>query len=393
MKLQLIVPLVTLVLLTGCQSSKSVQIDHTIVNSTNKFTPHAVETRSDVFNLNADIRSKLDFYFGQNNGLKMADSLMDFLINSGDASLAYQSGANLTASQAFYNLNANCLSLSILSYSIAKHLGLRTQFQRVDIPEFWDRSRGYSLLTGHVNIKVSEYDTSLDNVNTLYTNPRSATIDFDPNSRDQGFDTHAITSDRILSMFYNNKGAMAMIAEQFDTAYSYYKAAIQADPYHDGTWGNLGVLYRLTNQYELAERAYEQALALNSANRNVLGNLAKLYRLTDRVQIAENIESRIHHARQQNPYYQIVLGNEALQKNDYDKALRHFRDARALNNKIHGAYFGMAMVYYAQGDMSRTEDYLQRAFNTADFTHDQKRYAGKLAMLKSVAKYQPREAN
>ena len=79
--------------------------------------------------------------------------LLHFLLENGDASLSYQSGATLTANQAYENLNANCLSLSILAYSLADYLGLEGQFQKVHIPEYWALDNGFNLLTGHINLK------------------------------------------------------------------------------------------------------------------------------------------------------------------------------------------------------------------------------------------------
>ncbi|MFM9587671.1 hypothetical protein, partial [Streptomyces caniscabiei] len=68
--------------------------------------------------------------------LRSTRKLLQFLLDNGDASLSYQSGATLIANQAYQNLNANCLSLSILAYSMADFLGMHSQFQQVHIPEY-----------------------------------------------------------------------------------------------------------------------------------------------------------------------------------------------------------------------------------------------------------------
>ncbi|RXE85119.1 tetratricopeptide repeat protein [Pseudoalteromonas sp. A757] len=377
------------VLLSACNSTPKATIDTSILQSEHQFNIQPVESYSEVFQLNNQIKAKLAHYFHNDEiGIKRAKMLMEFLVSSGDDSLSYLSGANLTANQTFRDMNANCLSLSILTHAIAKQLGLRTQFQRVHIPEYWDESQGYSLLTGHVNIKIFEVDNTKNAIKTLYVKPTSVTVDFDPNSRAQQFSTSAIDTNTILSMFYNNKGAMGMINGNLDLAYSYYKAAIESDPYHDGAWGNLGILYRITEQYELAERAYNQALAINHDNRNALGNLAKLYYLTERDREAEMIEANIHNLRKNNPYYMLVLGNEALKSGNLARAKHFYQKAYQLDRNIHGSYFGLAKVAYEQGDREKAEYYLNKAYKISVFEHDKARYEGKLALLKSVASNQ-----
>jgi tetratricopeptide (TPR) repeat protein len=363
-----------------------VLVDESLAEN-NAFKRQAVESEHDVFYLDTDITSQLANYFRKDTPqLGQTKALMQFLVDNGEASLSYQSDANLTASQAYYNLNANCLSLSILAYSMSKYLGFNVQFQRVHIPEYWDQSQGYSLLTGHVNLVVSEANRTIDNSQVMYTRPRSIVIDFDPNSRRQFFQTSNISKKRILSMFYSNKGAMALVSGKGDLAYSYLYEAVKADPLYSGAWGNLGILYRMGGFYEQAEKTYNQALALNPENNNVLGNLAILYKLTNRVEAGEQIIARLDEKRKNNPYYSIVKGNEALNNNNLTEALSHFRKARDLDSKLHDSYFGMAKVYFLKGDHERAKQYLSKAYEHSDFEHDRNRYQGNLQWLYAVAK-------
>jgi len=39
---------------------------------------------------------------------------------------------------------------------MAEYLGLDGQFQTVHIPEYWAVSDGYNLLTGHINLVVTQ---------------------------------------------------------------------------------------------------------------------------------------------------------------------------------------------------------------------------------------------
>ncbi|MCG7533711.1 tetratricopeptide repeat protein [Pseudoalteromonas sp. OOF1S-7] len=383
---------ISTLLLSGCESTKVEPEVNMLLLDNVPFSQHAVETQNEIFALDANIRATLDRYLDRNNGsnIKVAEQLLQFLVENGDSSLSYMRGANLSAAEAFYDLNANCLSLSILAYSLSDYLGFKGQFQRVHIPEYWAQTKGYSLLTGHVNLVVTQTNSGArknsDNREVLYTRPARVVIDFDPNSRQQKFTTSKISKERITAMFYSNKGAMHMINKEMDMAYSYFRAAIDIDPLYSAAWGNLAVLYRINNHTEQAESLYQQALLINDENKTALGNLALLYELTDRPEKAKAIRTQLHTLRKDNPYYQIALGDEAFANENYDKALKHYRTANKLSASIHEGYFGLAKVYYVQGDLELSKTFLNRALNHASFTHDKKRYRNKLEWLSAVAK-------
>lgn len=350
----------------------------------NEFRLSKVESQEEIFALTPRIKRQLDSAFPEDTrSLETTKRLLHFLLENGDASLSYQSGATLTANQAYADLNANCLSLSILAYSLAEYLGLEGQFQKVHIPEYWARNNGFSLLTGHINLKVREHDKHAINRTIIYPGSRSLVIDFDPNSRQAAFKTSHINKARITAMFYNNKGVSAMLSHDYGRAYSYYKAAINTDSAYSGAWGNLGVLLRLTDLYPEAEVAYQYAITLDADNNTALGNLALLYNLTNREQQGNAILTQLDKKRQTNPYYHISLGNDAYATGRYEDAIAHFKKARTLDNNLHDSDFGLARIYFQLGDLKLAKKYLTMANNKADFDHDKQRYESKLQALRS----------
>ncbi|TMO26719.1 MULTISPECIES: tetratricopeptide repeat protein [Pseudoalteromonas] len=372
-------------LLTACSSTenKSAPPPLALTQST-EFSPIEVETQEEIFALSEHVRTQLDSAFPKDSrSLQSTKRLLKFLLQNGDASLSYQSGATLTATQAYSNLNANCLSLSILAYSLAEYLGLDGQFQKVHIPEYWALDNGFNLLTGHINLKVRESEKQVVNRKVIYPEERSLIIDFDPNSRQEAFKTSNINKARITAMFYNNKGAAAMLKHDYDIAFSYYKAAVDIDSNYSGAWGNLGVLFRLTNDYENAETAYQYAISLDPDNNTALGNLARLYNLTDRQDLGQAILAKLDKKRQANPYYHISLGNDAYTTARYQDAIKHYKKARDLNPTLHDTDFGLARTYYQLGDLKLAKKHLTLANDKADFDHDKQRYEGKLQALRS----------
>ncbi|AOT09177.1 tetratricopeptide repeat protein [Pseudoalteromonas luteoviolacea] len=376
------------IIISGCKTIPPVNPHNLALLKQAPFKTLKVESQKEIFVLDEQIITSLEKHFRQDSQpeLKHAELIMQFLLENGDASLSYMSDANLTASQTYQNLNANCLSLSILSYSLSEFLNLEAEFQRVHVPEYWATSRGYNFLSGHINLKIHEDRTKYFTKQVLHTSPRTLTIDFDPNSRQQAFKTTPISKERVTAMFYNNKGAINMVENQYDLAFSYFYAAINMDQNYSSAWANLAILYRMAGDLNTAERLYEQAIALDPDNNTARGNLAVLYDLTDRAEQAEVIRESLHQFRKSNPYYVLTLGNQAMEDGNIGKAIRHYRNALKLNNKLHEGHFALAKAYYAKGDIQLTKIHMKRALDLAEFEHNQIQYKGKLEWLDAVAK-------
>ncbi|MDK1289305.1 tetratricopeptide repeat protein [Pseudoalteromonas umbrosa] len=376
------------IMLSGCQTTTSVNPDNLSLLNNAPFETLEVESQADIFVLDEQIIRSLKSHFRQDDQheLKHAQLLMQFLLENGDASLSYMSDANLTASQTYQNLNANCLSLSILAYSLSEFLNLQAEFQKVHVPEYWATSRGYNFLSGHINLKIHEDRVRYYTKQVLHTAPRTLTIDFDPNSRRQAFKTTPISKERVTAMFYNNKGALNMVDGNHDLAFSYFQAAIKLDQNYTSAWANLAILYRIAGEFDTAESFYNQAISLDPNNNTAKGNLAVLYDLTNRNKQAQEIRAALHQYRKNNPYYILTLGNQAMEEGKLNKAIRHYRNALKINSQLHEGHFALAKAYFAKGDLVQTKRHMKRALDHAEFEHNQKQYKGKLEWLDAVAK-------
>ena len=93
-----------------------------------------------------------------------------------------------------------------------------------------------------------------------------ADVDFDPQMLRNYFPRKAVSRDKVIAMFYNNKGADALVANSYPRAYSYFRAAAKISPALQQTWVNLGVLYRMVDEYEQGQTSF--AKRLKDANDN-----------------------------------------------------------------------------------------------------------------------------
>lgn len=312
-------------------------------------------------------------------------ALLKFIFREQHDPLQYVNNATLTALQTYQQREANCLSLTILSYSLARALGFKAQFQDVQIPEYWITRNGTSVLNGHVNLVVTPpYMQSA--AKTFISAEHNFLIDFERagGSRER-LPVRKISENDIVALFYNNKAADAMLIQQFDLAYHYLQAAADIAPGVAATWNNLAVLYRQRQMPDYAERAYLQSLKLEPEHANTMANLAILYSAMGRQQDAAALEAKVQQTRLRNPYYFVMQGNEALSQHRLADAEIAFHRSIRLQPKMSEALFGLAKVAIMQHDYAAATSYLQRARLHAPAGADRRLYDHKIEMLNAVA--------
>ena len=376
-----------LLILTGCQSTSSYQQASHKLNSSlyldeqfKNYKNINIESEEEIFALDDEmktlVREKLT---GERNNRQKAVKLLKHFFDSEQMSLAYKAGANVIASQAYKNREANCLSLTIMAYALAKAANLNVAFQSVKVPEYWVRNGRVNMLTGHVNLKVLDQKSP----NKIVFMERSvAEIDFDPYVVKKSFAKKIISKNTVVAMFYNNKGANAMIDGDYRTAYAYLKAATETDSNFSAAWGNLGILYRFKGFEQQAIDTYQYAISMNRNNLTAMSNLSMLLHINGEYEQAKQLDTFIMRKRANNPYYYALLGDEKFYIGDYRQAIHHYRKAIKLNKNIHEFYFGLAKVYYMLDDVEKAQSYMKKAIAKSRIKRFDEQYIAKLDMLK-----------
>jgi len=339
-----------------------------------------IETQHEVFELDDEMRAMVQAKLMNNlRASKKAQILLEHIFNEENIALKYEGNANVTAKEAYHSKAANCMSLTIMAYALATEAGMNVSFQKVEVPEYWSRNGQYSLLTGHVNLIVEE--SKKDNQHIVW-GKNATRIDFDPFVARKHFPSHVIKKHTLLAMFYNNKGADALVNNDLITAYQYVKASTQADPLFAPAWGNLGIIYKLSDRYDMAENAYHHAVSLKRDNLTSLGNLALLLKKQGRYDEAKPINAYIHKLRIRNPYYHSLLASEAFFNKKYQQALQHYKKAISLDDDQHEFYFGLAKVYYKQENVRLAKKAMTKAVALTKTKNTQRLYIAKLNFLK-----------
>lgn len=389
MKLPLLIyPIAIIVLLSGCQSTTPAMLfppEQLLVAPALKGDVTEPETAEQIFTLPEHTRLQLLRLISSTDSIEdRTTSVLKLILSYAHDGLLYDNAATKTASETIAAGRANCLSLSILTFSMAKELGMTAVFQDVQIPEYWTSELSQTWLNGHVNLRL-QHGRALRGAPGFVLLAKDIVVDFDPYSLKQQFPEYAISVNRVVAMFYNNKAAVAYASGNDAQAYRYYQAAIEADAFFAASWSNLGVLYRTNHMYQLAERSYQQSLTLDPDSTNAMANLAYLYRQRGEIAKAEPLEKRVMLKRRTNPYYHLMLGDEAYNSQRYDTAISHYEKAVALDDKNHEAYFGLARSYYAIQNNQQAASYMLKATRNAPSAYDQQRYRHKLAVLNQLS--------
>lgn len=379
---------ITNIFIVSCQSTIA-NIENTPVYTElyldNKFEQHtvpAIETEEEVFALDDEMKMMVtDKLLSVREPNKRAKRLLRHIFAKENIDLAYQSAANLTASQAYHSQTANCMSLTIMAYALAKEAGLDIKFQDVKVPEYWVRNGQYNMLTGHVNLILTE--ARVPNKTVVYGR-ELLQIDFDPDVYKKSFPKRVINKNTVLAMFYNNKGAQELVEKNYALAYRYLKEATLVDPSFSSAWGNLGILYKLNEINDFAEKSYLHAIDLDSNNLTALTNLSFLLESNKEFDKARKIEKKLHDKRITNPYYHALLADEAFFRGENEKAIKHYKRAIRMDNKVHEFYFGIAKVYYALNEIKRAESAMNKALAYNRTSAIESQYLAKLNFLKDL---------
>lgn len=380
---------VTMILLAACHSTA--QLKNQGANQTptdifldkkfQRYNNIKLETEAEIFALSAEMKVMANSLGIERDTRKKANKLLNHFFSPENINLAYKSGANVIAAQAFKNKEANCLSLTIMAYAIAKEAKLTVVFQSVDVPEYWVRNGQVNMLTGHINLKVLQ---PISPHRMIFLEKTEIEIDFDPFVNKKSFPKRKILKNTVLAMFYNNKGATAMVDGDYLTAYAYLRKATAVDRLFSPAWGNLGILYRLKGYQQSAIKSYRYAIRLNGNNLTAMENLSMLLHSNGEYEEAKKLDAYIMRKRANNPYYYSLLGDEKLYQGAYRAAINHYKKAIKLNKNIHEFYFGLAKVYYRLNELGKAANYVRKAMAISRSPQLDKQYLAKLNILRQI---------
>lgn len=279
--------------------------------------------------------------------------LVEFVSSEHGLALKYDGEATRTVREVAQSGKANCLSFTLLFVTLARRVGLEAHVQEIPQALAWYRQDGVILNAGHVNVRVK-------------AGGPWQTVDVTPNTLLARDRPNAISDERALAYFYNNRGAELMAAGDKIAAGRHLGAAIAVDPANTSAWNNFGVLSLRNGDHRAAEKAYATALKLDARHAAALSNLVTLYQQTGEHAQAVRFLRRLQEAQLADPFHQFLLGMEHEKRGDYANAANYYLRAIRLHRDEHVFHFSLARTYLLAGDVRRSRRALARAYALSD---------------------------
>ena len=343
----------------------------------------SIESEEQIFHVSPQMKDYIAKKQKAVGGIKnKTKKFVSDLFDPNSIGIEYDHRANLTASEAFDQGAANCMSLTLLSYVMLKEMGFNAIIYDVSLPENWTLDEGVVLANGHVNLKVHTPKSS----HIVDALDATVTIDFLPRSQMSILRQRALTLDEFIALYYNNKGADALIKGDKALAYKYFKAATKKAPQMSATWGNLASLYRQSGYVKQAEQVYSYAISIDQNNLTLKENLALLYQLTNRLNQAKKLRQEIEIKRKNNPYYFALQADKQYESGDYESSIANYKKAIRLHAKEPLFLLGIAKVHIKLNQIEQAQVYLERAKEIAPNINDKAKFQSKLAILSRQTK-------
>jgi Flp pilus assembly protein TadD len=325
----------------------------------------------DVLAVNDDMRAFLQEHVPPGTSRQRKVELILGAILQQGLHLDYHSFKTLTAEQAFYQREGNCLSFTNLFVALAREAGLDVEFQEVDVPPSWDRRGDSHLFNRHINARVR-----------LPFKGEQA-VDFDMAEFDVEYTRRRITDEYAKAQYHNNMAIYWLDEKQLNLAYLNIREAISLYPEAAYFWTNLGTLHRRVGDDLRAEAAWLEAVRL-ADEPSAISNLARLYEQQGKKQQAKQFADAVESYRRKNPYYLYRLGEEAYQAGEYGEARSLLRRAVRLREDEHEFYRLLGLSYLHLGDETAALRNFNLAEQTADNEVDRERYNRKQRLLVQV---------
>lgn len=280
--------------------------------------------------------------------------LVDFMFDPDGMDLRFDDQRTRTAAEAFAMRKANCLSFTLLFVALAREAGLDAYVQETAQIVTWYEEAGTVYNAGHVNAGVR-------------IGPKRTTIDINRSVLMTRSLPQAISDERALSHFYNNRGAELMRDGDLAAARAHLLAgvAVAREPFL-AVWNNLGVLEMREGRKQEAERSYLTALRRDPEYAATLLNLWQFYQRNGAPARAAEFQRRLEQAQLADPFHQFVLAVESEKNGDPEGAIAHYRRAIKLHRTEHRFHLGLARAYEQKGDLRRARKSLLRARDLAD---------------------------
>lgn len=285
--------------------------------------------------------------------------------------LSYDNFKTLTAEEAFYAREGNCMSFTNLFVALAREADVDVYYQEVEVPPTW----------------AAQGETWFDNrhINAIVDLPASLhVVDFNLAAYSPDFHSWKLDDTAALARYHNNMGVHWMSEGDYAQAFLHFREALALRPDVGYFWTNLGTLHRRQGEPAAAEAAYFRAIDV-SKDPAAMSNLSRLYADAGETELAERYAAQVRTFRRQNPYYLYHQAEQAYARHDYAEAEGLLDMAIGRNSHEHAFFRLRGIVQLSQGRPGPARESFLKAAELAE-GEDLEHYNRKLDVLAASAK-------
>ncbi|GAB2614775.1 tetratricopeptide repeat protein [Novilysobacter erysipheiresistens] len=274
--------------------------------------------------------------------------IVEFMLDPDGLALRYDLDTTRTVAETFRDRQGNCVSFTLTFVALAREAGLDAYVQEADEALVWLQGGGMMFYAGHVNAGVR-------------IGGRRYVVDFERNVVATSTPPEAISDQRALSHWYNNRGAERLMGGDIPGARSLLEASVELEPDFVPAWNNLGVLRLRSGEPEAAERAYLVALEHKPEHVPTLSNLTGLYQQLGEKDELARYQRKLRDVQRSDPYRNFVLGFQHESQGDNAQALAYYERAIGLHGREPRFFIAAARIHTELGHLEEAERSLQRA--------------------------------
>ena len=344
-----------------------------------KNTPYNVTSIKNLTRLSEAQRQELQAFISKDdmkdlpNRLKVAHFINDKMVN-----FNYE-GRNSTSSESWESKSGNCMALALLTYSIAKELGVYPVFQVVYASPVLTNITSDLLVTSD-HVRTFLYDEQPNG--HYFSGSTSTVIDYFPDRFDR---TGAIVSENeFLAMFYRNLAADALLLHNYEHAFVLLKQGFTLAPEYEPLINMMAIVHRRLGDNVTAEKLYRYGLNIEPSSLTILSNYRLLLELQGRKDDVAKIEQQLLSIESSNPYRYYSLGIEALEFEDYYRTIIFLEKFIKSAPYFHQAYLALAKAQLGLGNTKKAQKILKQAVELTDIPENKKYYLTKLEALNNT---------
>lgn len=372
-------------LISGCGSTQIVRLHEKPQSNLLQLPPHPFELVEvpeipDLFYLDEAQKAAFIEYFNDpaNQSVKPNKRLFNYLEKILDG--FHFQGQTYSASQALTLQAGNCLSLAILTTSLAQLVDLEFSYQRVNSAPVYHRYHNVMTLSSHVRTHLFE-PLPENETGVIVVRRPALIIDYFPQSGNVSGDK--VAYDDFVAMYYQNLAGEALVKEDYPLAYSLLYKGWQLAPENPETLNTLGVLFNKMGRHQDAENVYAYTLKQDKGTVNILSNYHLLLVQQERFDEAKILEASLEKIKDDNPYRWFDIADRQYAKSNYSIALKYYKRALQEAPYLHEGHFGIAKVYYSLGMEKQAKESLTRALELTYVPQEQRLYQSKLKVLEA----------